>query len=266
MKYSHYIFVLFLSVLFFSCKTTKQTATSVQSATDKQIVQPIIRTANFNNISLKLNTGGTSFNSRASMKIIKDSIIQLSIMPMLGIEAARIDITQKSVLVVNKIQSLYYQINYDSLLINNNIPFRYKDVEAILLNRLFVVGNPITSTDELLPLFQITEMSDGAILQNTPLTSKGSASAEFILDAQRRIGYCSVSFSQLTLRCNYTNFTLQGDVVFPFKYKLQLQNGSQVDQCEMQINNADFNKDIKINTTNLSNYKRVDSIDKVYRN
>ncbi len=265
MKYSFYIFVLFLSIVFFSCKTTKQAATTVQSA-DKQIVQPIIRTANFNNISLKLNIGGASFNSRASMKIIKDSIIQLSIMPVLGIEAARIDITPKSVLVVNKIQNLYYQLEYDSLLISTGIPFRYSDVEALLLNRLFVVGNSSTSTEELLPLFQITEMTDGALLQNTPLTSKGSAPAEFILDALRRISYCSISYSQLTLRCNYTNFTVHGDVVFPFNYKIQLQDGAQVDQCEMQINNAEFNKAVRVNVTGLSNYKRVDSIEQIYKN
>jgi hypothetical protein len=265
MKYSRYIFVLFLPVFFFSCKTTKQ-ITGLSQPTGKQIIQPEIRTANFNNIAVKLNMGGASFSSRASMKIIKDSIIQLSIMPVLGIEAARIDITPKSVLVVNKIQSLYYQTNYDSLLINNNIPFRYKDVEAILLNRLFVVGNPSTATDELLPLFKMTEMADGAMLQNTPVVTKDGAFAEFKLDAQRRIEYCSILYSQLTLRSNYSNFTQQGDVVFPFKYKLQLQYGAQADQCEVQINNAEFNKTIKINTTNLSHYKRVDSIDQIYKN
>ncbi len=268
MKKILYIIVSISLLSATSCRTAKQVATTslIPPSTEKGFAQPDIRTANFNSLMVRVKMGGNEFSSRASMKIIKDSIIQVSVMPVLGIEAARMNLTPKSVLIINKMNNLYYQADYDSLLVNNGIPARFKDLQAMLLNRLFMVGNQSSSVSELLPNFERTELATGTMLRSNPAKQQSSVRTEFMLDESKMISYCSVSYSQGALRCYYSNFMLQNDILFPFKYKINLAKGGYADQeAEMQINNAEFNKDIKINIANLSNYTRVYSIEELYK-
>jgi len=65
----------------------------------------------------------TSFNGQ--LRIIKDSIIWLSLTPGLGIEAMRLVITQDSVKLINKINNTYFLGDYQEVnrFLNTNIDF-----------------------------------------------------------------------------------------------------------------------------------------------
>jgi hypothetical protein len=73
----------------------------------------------------------TSFNGQ--IRIRKDSLIWLSLSPMLGIEAMRLVITQDSVKMMNRLNDTYFMGDYESLnkYLNTNID--YDLLQAFLL-------------------------------------------------------------------------------------------------------------------------------------
>ena len=274
MKYTHHIVILaFVLATLASCKTTKPVEASTLpkeqpqgalSLDNMKVYDPKIETADFNNITVAFNVNGSSMSTRASMRIIKDSIVQISIQPILGIEVARINLTKKGFLLLDKINSRYFTADYDSLLTKINLQASFYDLQALLLNKVFIVSESPSSADAMLPKFKTTTYFDGIILRSRP-SSKG-ISTEFMLNKDSQVKLTTISLPTIVLRCFYSSFTQQDEIVFPFKYRLMLIDGPQINEAEITVNSVEFNKKVKINTSDLSDYKRVDKIEQIIPN
>lgn len=274
MKYAHYIAMLtFVLATFTSCKTIKPAEVAALpnaqppkplSLDNIKVCDPKIETADFSNITIAFNVNGSSMSTRASMRIVKDSIIQISIQPMLGIEVARVNLTKKGFLLLDKINNRYFTANYDSLLTKVNLQASFYDLQALLLNKIFIVDEPSSAADAMIPKLKKSLYYDGVILRSKP-SSTGIAT-EFMLDKDSQIKLTTISLPTLVLRCFYSSFTQQAEIIFPFKYRLMLINGPQINEAEITVNSVEFNKKVKINTVDLSDYKRVDKIEQIIPN
>lgn len=82
----------------------------------------------------------TSFSGQ--IRIRHDSLIWLSLTPMLGIEAMRLMITQDSVLLINRLNNTYFRGDYDYLnrFLNTNIDYD--------LLQAFLLGNDLQFYEE----------------------------------------------------------------------------------------------------------------------
>ena len=146
------LFAICLLLFMVSCKAKKQVVAKTAVA-DTTVVKPIdnkktqldaIRAGqtSFNTFSGKahamLNIGGNSNDVTLNIRIKRDEKIWVSVTAIAGIEVARAVITPDSLLVINRLQSLYLkkpfsyinkfagdQVNYktiESLIIGNAIP------------------------------------------------------------------------------------------------------------------------------------------------
>ncbi|MDR3705545.1 MAG: DUF4292 domain-containing protein [Paludibacteraceae bacterium] len=272
MKYAHHIVMLaFVLASLASCKTTKSVASALPngqpakplSLDNIKVCDPKIETADFSNITVAFNVNGSSMSTRASMRIIKDSIVQISIQPMLGIEVARINLTKKGFLLLDKINNRYFTADYDSLLTKINLQASFYDLQALLLNKMFILAEPPSPADAMIPKLKKSLYYDGIILRSKPSTG---IATEFMLDKDSQIKLTTISLPTVVLRCFYSSFTQQDEIVFPFKYRLMLINGPQINEAEITVNSVEFNKKVKINTVDLSDYKRVDKIEQIIPN
>lgn len=139
-------------LLAFSCKSRKPLVVN-RTPVDTAVVKPVntkaatldiikTRQTNFNTFSgkaaTKLDINGSSNNVTLNIRIQRDHKIWVSITAIAGIEVARAQITPDSILLINRLQSVYVrkpfgyvnkyagkQVNYktlESLLIGNAIP------------------------------------------------------------------------------------------------------------------------------------------------
>jgi hypothetical protein len=137
-------------LVIFSCKARKhiiasQPAAIVPAAPDNTIKNKLmeIRTAqlNFNTFSAKANTtlniNGNSNNVTLNIRINRDKEIWISISALFGIEVARAVITPDSILVLNRLQSLYIKKPFNYIYTYASKQVNYKTLESLL------VGNAV---------------------------------------------------------------------------------------------------------------------------
>ncbi len=89
---------------------------------------------------------GNNFTFTMNMRSKKDSIIWASIMAPLGIEVARIKITQDSAIVLNKLKKEYYQYSVLELTSQVNYPIGFENLQKLLMGELMY---KITEKDKI---------------------------------------------------------------------------------------------------------------------
>lgn len=73
-----------------------------------------------------------SHSFKTTIRIKKDSIIWVSIAPLMGIEAARIELTRDSVKMMNRLENNYYSGNYEFLSQKVDADVNYHLIEALI--------------------------------------------------------------------------------------------------------------------------------------
>ncbi|MBN2682141.1 MAG: DUF4292 domain-containing protein [Bacteroidales bacterium] len=138
-----------------SCKTKKTASVEenhdknkkLKSLSVKKIHQELEeKYLNFNTFSSKLNiefdNGEKSQSVKANIRISKDSTIWVSIIPALGIEMARVSLTQDSVKFLNKLSSQYFVGDYEYLSNMFHLELDYNLVQDLIMNELFMYPMP----------------------------------------------------------------------------------------------------------------------------
>ncbi|QCR24413.1 DUF4292 domain-containing protein [Pontibacter sp. SGAir0037] len=136
-------FIYLLAIVMFSaCK--KEIAPTTASTTTETVGNVSIKNLEFNYLSargnLKFEDKGQTTSSGYALRMKKDSVIWISVLPGLGIEAARIKITQDSVYVMNRLQKEYIATDYRFLSNQFRVNLNFDAVQAILIGNYQPVG------------------------------------------------------------------------------------------------------------------------------
>ncbi len=143
----HIVFLLAVTLIV-SCKNVEHvTEHNKLRASDKEVIKQYVNnTFNFETVSGKAALTLLENDKKKSFKITyrikKDSVIWISITPLLGLEAARIMITRDSVFMLDRLHKTYYKNNIEN--INEVLKI---DVNFILLQNI-LLANPISIEPE----------------------------------------------------------------------------------------------------------------------
>ncbi len=143
----HIVFLLAVTLII-SCKNTERiTERNKLHTSDKEVIKRYTgNTFNFETVSGKAALTLLENDKKKSFKITyrikKDSVIWISITPLLGIEAARIMITRDSVFMLDRLHKTYYKNNIEN--INEVLKI---DVNFTLLQNI-LLANPISIEPE----------------------------------------------------------------------------------------------------------------------
>lgn len=166
-------FVFVMIPFLFACKTQKKVVETPNASTKlkgEEIIQVfdsvLAHQFQFNYLSAKANvdytdkTGDTkSFD--INLRIHRDSIIWISITPLLGIEAARIMITQDSVFVLDRVHKTYSKkgFNYFEEMVRTNV--NYEMIQAVIAGNYFqyLKNEKIKSSYEEEPFIILSSMN-----------------------------------------------------------------------------------------------------------
>lgn len=155
---------LLLLLLLAGCNTTRSAATSAATAetehahSEEALFASVVNnTLLFNTFSAALkidvNAGAKSFASKATLKLVNTQRMQLSLQPLAGIEAFRLDFTPDSVSIIDRLHKQWTAMSYETLRRETGFNLNFKLLQALLTNGFFYCDNSETAVSELFKQF-----------------------------------------------------------------------------------------------------------------
>lgn len=137
-------------LLLLSCRTQKPVSEVGESAgVSKKSASPEaifttghpFKTMKVKRMNIDFSVNGQKENVNGNMAIRRDSLIAISVIPLLGYEAVRILCTKDSIIIINRTDKTFHASSLAYYLKKNNIPAEYKDLQAVLVNEGFYYRN-----------------------------------------------------------------------------------------------------------------------------
>lgn len=155
----------------------------------------------------KLSVSGT-----ANIRMQKDSVIWISLSPALGIEGARVLITQDSVFIINKLDKVYMDFSFPELSQKLDFDLNYSLVESVVIGNLiypYVRERVVKSGD----MYTYSQVHSSFRFDN------------YIGAKTMKLEKVNVrdTITNNTISVNYSDFQLVNEEIFPFLIKAALE-------------------------------------------
>lgn len=276
---------MLVSVLMFSCRTAKQVVTEkdIPLMTEHKLLKQIESnrlndsTLFAKRIDVSFTDGENSDNFKASLKISRDSFMQISLTAPLGIEVARILLTQDSIKFVDVYHKKYFLADYDYFNQRYDVSLTYDFLQNIFTNTfsdftLLDESNLRTKRYKLdrtkmgYKLWTVDKKNAGKKLKKFYKQS-GSERDEIILLQEILIDPTyfrplSMSLKDLNegvgISVRYENFVRFGEELFPEKMRFTLFSKKSNMDLNLKFQRMEFNVPVEPNFRILSKYKRME--------
>jgi hypothetical protein len=193
----------------------------------------------------------------AQLRIVKNEMIQLSLrIPILGTEAARINISPQQVLIVDRINKMYFAESMENL--KNHFPFDFDfySLQSLFTNQLFIAGK-----QELTPYdytsFDYWEDEFSATLNQ--IDSRGIA-YDFTSDYSHRILKTEVykSNKEVDMNWDYSDFgRTSNNRLFPMKMNMTLTIPNDSISLNLNFSNVDIDASFELKTDIPRKYEQI---------
>jgi hypothetical protein len=260
MKTKWIIYGLAITLVAVSCKSTKTITkeTKVSKVPVEQIVnqvkqrEPKFDNANVSKMSLELQLNSRNIKVAASCKLITGSAMHISIMPALGIEMFKLEISTDSIYIFDKFNKRYYGTDYEYLEKRFGVELDYNSLESLISNRFFVVGQ------KEIPYSKLSqEIVEGKQIINY----KGQNMTELVtINSLFSIENVSIASqnSKYNLTTSYADFALLDGIDFPQKIQIQASNNKNKLHCDFNINRVTFNGSVSLQALDKNRYQKTD--------
>ena len=277
--------LLLVSVLMFSCRTAKQVVTEkdIPLMTEHKLLKQIESnrlndsTLFAKRIDVSFTDGENPDNFKASLKISRDSFMQISLTAPLGIEVARILLTQDSIKFVDVYHKKYFLADYDYFNQRYDVSLTYDFLQNIFTNtfsdftlldesNLRTKRYKLDRTEMGYKLWTVDKKNAGKKLKKFYKQS-GSERDEIILLQEILIDptyfrLLSMSLKDLNegvgISVRYENFVRFGEELFPEKMRFTLFSKKSNMDLNLKFQRMEFNVPVEPNFRILSKYKRME--------
>lgn len=257
--------ICLMAICLFSCKS-KQPVAKQREPAMKEVVnptkslisnilaaEPSFQTAQASKVKATINYQQRQISVSATINIMHDSAIVVSVQPLLGIEMVRLEMTKHNVVLIDKMNRKYVSMTMDEVQKETGYPVTFADVENLLTNRIFVIGH------------------DDNWLLNTPL-EKGTADGlttlafkekkinyQFGINAANRIEKINLSEDGSTYKGElvYKNFVQSGDVNFPMQITVDVKSAKLSGSGSLTIQTVRFNSGANVIPMALNKYMKT---------
>lgn len=247
------------------CKSSKKAVTEEPAGAKKERV--LLEAVNegalqFHTLSARLSAdlrldGGKQLGSRVEMKMVRDSIIQLSVQPFLGIEVFRLELTTDSVRLIDRMGKRYVAEEYGSLLEQAPFDFNFYNLQALFINRIFLPGKAAFTAKEY-NRFRMSRYPEYIELKAQDRARLGYT---FRIDQEEKLTETRIADNDglFSLAWLYSDFQTFGQQIFPVSMKADVVvKGKPAGGLDLYYSRIQLNKPMKFSSEGLKKYKRVE--------
>ena len=256
--------VLFVFLLA-ACKTPAGTATSsagIMKTEEAFFASVLENSFRFKTLSARLkleySDDRQEFSSRVNLKMIYNKRLQLSIQPLLGIEAFRLEITPDSVKILDRINRRYMVDSYDNLKGETDIDFNFQNLQSLFTNQMFIPGESDISAKHH-RRFRMTKDNNSAKIK---LKDKNGISYTFTADSNEKLLSTDIenASNNQTLTWEYQSFRIINKQQFPMKMTAFLSEGNSTrGKATLTFSTPEVDSPLKADFNIPSGYERVTS-------
>ncbi len=266
--YSGNKLILFLFVLSLtaSCRTnrnipgkdirTETDYTREYTGTDDQ--RKYSQSLRLRKAEVNFSLNGKEENTSASIGIIRDSIIVISVVPVAGIEVMRIYCTRDSLTVINRQDKTYSQSAISRIQEKYNLAIDYMVIQSVLSNELFLYGKDESTeykvketTDDdqnRLVEYKIWGAGEEDILQQVYFNrEKELLNKVAITDFKRKV----------MLNIDYQDFIEMEGTFFPRNITARIDDPGNKINMQIKAERIQFNDEVRIREIIPDGYKRI---------
>lgn len=248
------IALIFFIALSSCSKLTVGGVKKVDFVTKKQLLENVsqrkdFKTLNYKKVSILVENPESGIKFNASIKIKKDSIIQISLKPGFGIEAIRIGLTKDSVLIINRINKTVTKNNYEFLKRKYLLDINYNSIQSMLIGDFFTLDCEISDKSNI-----DVQRNENYVVEHYCIENKIFETNTFN-ESFRFIG--KHAFSKLInseIEFSYDEFFSADLINLPKQAKLRVRQKVFNTNIMIEVRDVVLNEDINFNMSYSSKY------------
>lgn len=260
------ILVILGILIFVSCKQQERIIRQkFQDVQKKEEIEKFIfngndeiKTIKLAKINFKINFNNEIYESGGTIVILKDSIIVISLIPLLGYEIARIYCLKEKILVLDRKNKTYYYSPYNKKIGKFYVQGDFNEIESILTGRAFIYDEK--QTDDKLKKTMVKE--DGyykyyfEIQEHDFIKSKQEiiVREDNLLTEKNEI---TDNRNQLKIIINYRQFMSVDYFALPNEINIIVDNLNEKIVLNLNINNIIFNEEVNANIIVPEKYEEI---------
>ncbi len=266
-KLSKYLVVLLLLVLVgvYSCKSKErivQADTELEDKTNSDLFEDVlIKEINFTTFSSKMNmsfsTGKRVLNSRATLRIVRDEAIQLSLQPVFGIEMFRLYVQPDCFIILDRMNKRYVHESIDDIKKQFPIGFDFYTLQSLFTNALFIPEQTTISTSDY-KKFKYSKSSDNYLLSARDKKSKIDYSFFVNGNDQITLAQMYMSVRNYALDWSYNEFVLTDNMFFPLEMEILARTEKRKIDTSMSLSSISLNQPLTLDSSIPSSYDKVE--------
>lgn len=201
-------------------------------------------------------------NERNSVKgniaIYRDSLIAVSILPVLGYEAFRILCTRDSVILINRPEKTYSASSFENYKSKYSIPLSFNDILALFANELFYYKSDHPDRYFKRELSDINDKN--LYLYYSFLNGKKVSSQSFSIDKKLNLLEETSIYdfdTKENMKINYSEFSEESGLQFPKKTFVIYSGEKNNFSIEFKYEQIVFNDSLNLKFAVPDNYKQV---------
>lgn len=260
--------IILLIVLTTSCKTLNETVYNRNKALKNIPDVKLLNHVEDNNldfddiylrkVEISASINKKKYNVKSNFWIQKDSIINISVIPLMGIEMFRIQFNTDSVIIIDRTKRKITSKDYSFISNIVNVEVNYFVIQSILTNSMFCL-NGLDNGNDCLKKFKNYTKDGFYAFQSikerryNKLEKKLKDDIiyqEFLIDSEKfRVNKAVVNsiYENKKLEINYTNFENIDSVLFPKLISLFGKDQLNTINIDLIINNISIDGETKLN-------------------
>lgn len=213
--------------------------------------------------SVDFEQGGSKKGFKANIRLKKDSVIWISITPIIGVELARVVFSPDSVKMVNRLEGNYFLGNYEFINTKFNADFNFETIQALILGNSLNLDeneNLVASIDE--GVYLLSGLNKRRLRKSLE-KEEGKKNTERVYSAwidPISFKITKQSFAdfeeQQYLTVNYANFKTIQNSVFPFETNITLE-AQEIIKINISYSSLEVNEPKKVPFSISSKYEPV---------
>ena len=214
----------------------------------------------YNTLSARLNaeitTSDNTLSSRVDLKMVKDSAFQLSIVPLLGIEVARLEFSRDSIKVIDRLNRRYAAEGYASMKGELPIDFNFYNLQALFTNYLFLPGEQTIQARQYNRFRLEQEGRSAKIITKDALDLLYT----FMADGEEKLLSLQIAdeSKEHGLQWDYRDFRIVGSQPFPMLMDVRVvSNKSVVGKSVLSFSRVEPDVPVNMSFSIPANYERI---------
>ena len=268
MKFRNIIILFFCASLLIaglnSCKSKRQivAAAPVEEKVDVDLFTDILNNQlNFKTFSSRLNlnlsSGTKSLSSKASLRIVKDKAIQLSVQPLFGVEMLRLYADPDSLVLLDRMNKRYVKESIEDVKKVYPVGFDFKTLQSLLTNQVFVSGQSDVIYSDY-EKFSTGQVSDMYYLLKS-VDKKSGIEYGFTIDGNDRIALTHLlePKENYSLNWKYDDFVKETYKTFPHKMDVALASAKRKVNVGLEFSGIALDEDFDLQISVPGSYTRA---------